>query len=115
MSEKCIHELDLGQCSHCKLPPRGINKTVYVTSGGLAFHNRPDCETLSAGQAEADDKGMNIHPITPVGWGLAFASKRACRNCCPDYRHKQESTPDLYGLNVGVLGMLYSREKERAE
>ena len=38
-----------------------------------------------AGQEEADEKGMNIHPINPVGWGVAFASKRPCRNCCPDY------------------------------
>ena len=85
MSDKCIHDLELGQCSHCKLTPAGINKIVYVTSGGLAFHNRPNCETLMAGQEEADEKGMNIHPINPVGWGVAFASKRPCRNCCPDY------------------------------
>ena len=86
MSEKCIHDLELGQCSHCKLPPRGINRIVYVTSGGLAFHNRPNCETLLAGQEEADEKGMNIHPINPMGWGAAFASKRPCRNCCPEYK-----------------------------
>ena len=87
MSDKCIHDPELGQCSHCKLPPAGINKIVYVTSGGLAFHNRPNCETLMAGQEEADEKGMNIHPITPMGWGAAFATKRACRNCCPGYKH----------------------------
>ena len=87
MSDRCIHDLETGQCSHCKPPPLGINKIVYVSSGGLAFHNRPNCETLASGQEEADNKGMNTHPITPIGWAAAFATKRACRNCCPGYNH----------------------------
>ena len=86
MAERCIHEFEFGQCSHCKLPPKGINKTVYITKGGMAFHNKPNCETLLSGQEEADEKGMNIHPILPIGWGDAMANRRPCRNCCPGYR-----------------------------
>ena len=56
----CIHELAVGQCSHCKEPPIGINKTVYVTKGGMAFHNDSMCETLNSGQAEAEIKGLLI-------------------------------------------------------
>ena len=86
--ESCIHELPLGQCSHCKEAPPGINKVVYVTKGGLALHNDPKCETLNTGQDEADSKGLNIHPINPVGWAEAFNSRRSCRNCCPNYKTK---------------------------
>lgn len=86
--DNCIHELPIGQCSHCKEAPFGINKIVYVTKGGLALHNDPKCETLSSGQDEADSKGLEIHPITPVGWAEAFNSRRPCRNCCPNYKTK---------------------------
>ena len=89
MSELCIHELPIGQCSHCKVPPTGINKTVYVTKGGMAFHNDPKCETLNSGQAEAESKGLEIHPINPIGWGDAFSARRPCRNCCPGYKQNK--------------------------
>ena len=85
MIEICIHEIPMGQCSHCKNPPTGINRIVYLTKGGLAFHNDPKCETLKSGQDEADLKGLEIHPINPVGWAVAFHERRPCRNCCPDY------------------------------
>ena len=86
--DTCIHELPIGQCSHCKEAPIGINKVVYVTKGGIALHNDPKCETLNSGQDEADSKGLNIHPITPVGWAEAFNARRPCRNCCPNFRTK---------------------------
>ena len=88
MSELCIHDFATGQCAQCKEPPRGINKTVYVTKGGLAFHNNWKCETLIAGQAEAESKGLEIHPINPIGWADAWNTRRPCRNCCPDYKGK---------------------------
>lgn len=82
MQEVCIHELPIGQCSFCKAPPSGVNKTVYVTKGGLAFHNSPKCRTLLEGQKEAESKGMDTHPIEPIGWSVAYAERRPCRNCC---------------------------------
>jgi hypothetical protein len=82
----CIHDLPLGHCGYCKEPPFGINKIVYSTKGGLAFHNSNNCETLISGQLEADSKGLDIHPIVPTGWAVAFASRRPCRNCCPDFK-----------------------------
>ena len=88
MPDLCIHEFELGQCAHCKLPPVGVNKIVYVTKGGMAFHNKSNCETLTAGQEEADEKGMNIHPINPIGWADAFKDRRPCRNCCPQYKNQ---------------------------
>ena len=61
--DNCIHELPIGQCSHCKEAPHGINKIVYVTKGGLALHNDPKCETLSSGQDEADSKGAKLEEL----------------------------------------------------
>ena len=84
---ECIHELPHGQCSLCKLPPPGIRNLVYVTKGGLAFHNDYKCRTLLEGQLEAESKGMTVHPINPIQWADAFASRRPCRNCCPDYKN----------------------------
>jgi hypothetical protein len=86
MTELCIHEFPIGQCSHCKVPPTGVNKTVYVTKGGMAFHNDPKCKTLNSGQAEAESNGLDIHPINPIGWSDAFSSRRPCRNCCPNFK-----------------------------
>ena len=89
MSEFCIHELPLEQCGHCKLPPHGINKIVYVTAGGTSFHNRPSCSTLKTGQDEAEAMGKDIHPIRPIGWAVAANDRRACRNCCIAYYEKK--------------------------
>jgi hypothetical protein len=82
MIERCIHDFEPGQCGLCKEPPKGINQIVYVTGGGMAFHNKPNCRTLTQGQTEADDKGLNTHPITPVKWAVAAETRRKCRNCC---------------------------------
>jgi len=84
----CIHEFPIDQCSDCKGPPSGIKRTVYVTKGGYAFHNDPNCETLKAGQEEAEAKGLNTHPISPVGWGSVIRARRPCKNCCPNFETK---------------------------
>lgn len=89
MSELCIHEFPKAQCAYCKSPPIGINKTVYVTKGGLAFHNNWNCATLNSGQAEAEEKGLEIHSINPIGWADALSTRHPCRNCCPDYISKK--------------------------
>lgn len=82
MSDLCIHELPEGQCSHCKLPPRGINKIVYITKGGNTFHNRSNCSTLASGQSKAEEMDLNIHAITPISWSQVANTRKPCRNCC---------------------------------
>lgn len=82
MAGNCIHELPEGQCAHCKLPPKGINKIVYITKGGTTFHNVTFCATLNAGQAEAESLGLNIHPIMPISWAEVSINRKPCRNCC---------------------------------
>ncbi len=82
MSERCIHEFEVDQCGLCKTPPKGIKKVVYITKGGMSFHNNPRCRTLASGQNEAEGKGLDIHPITPVNWAIANETRRQCRNCC---------------------------------
>lgn len=86
VNHKCIHELPLGQCSLCKPPPIGLQRIVYMTAGGLAFHNDHKCRTLLEGQAEAASKGLTIHPINPVLWSDAFSLRRPCRNCCSQFK-----------------------------
>ena len=81
-NERCIHEFATGQCGLCKEPPKGINKIVYITRGGMSFHNNPRCRTLASGQADAESKGLEVHPITPVKWAIADETRRRCRNCC---------------------------------
>jgi hypothetical protein len=82
VTDRCIHEFEIGQCGLCKEPPPGVNPVVYITQGGMAFHNDPRCRTLTEGQLEADGKGLNIHPITPIKWAVANETRRRCRNCC---------------------------------
>ena len=82
----CIHGLQIDYCSPCTPPPMGINKTVYVTKGGMAFHNDSECEALKLGQAEAEYKGLENHPINPTGWANAFNERKPCRTCCQDYK-----------------------------
>jgi hypothetical protein len=82
VEETCLHELPLGQCSICKAPPPGINKIVYITKGGNTFHNITYCAKLSAGQAEAEIKDLNIHAIEPVSYSSVSISRKPCKNCC---------------------------------
>jgi len=86
MSDFCIHEMERDFCIYCRKPPIGINQIVYITKGGQAFHNKPDCASLEIGQDYAYGKGMKNHPVTPVGWGQAYVSKHPCLTCCPDYK-----------------------------
>jgi hypothetical protein len=90
MDELCLHDLPVGQCSHCKQPPHGIYKVVYVTAGGTSFHNIPYCATLKTGQDEAEALGLEIHPINPIGWAEAFNTRKACRNCCSDFIRQEK-------------------------
>jgi hypothetical protein len=82
MADRCIHDFEIGRCGLCKEPPRGINPIVYITTGGMAFHNEPSCRTLTEGQTEAEKKGLEIHPVTPIKWAVAAETRRKCRNCC---------------------------------
>jgi hypothetical protein len=82
MTERCVHDFELGQCGLCKGPPKGINPIVYVTQGGMAFDNKPSCRTLTEGQVEAEKKGLETHPVTPVKWAVGAETRRKCRNCC---------------------------------
>lgn len=81
--DECEHGLRLDRCAYCKQPPVGINKTVYVTDGGFAFHNSKDCEGLRSGQEKAESAEMETHPIVSVPWGHVAALRTRCQYCCP--------------------------------
>ena len=90
MSEKCIHELFIDQCSLCKKPPTGINEIVYTTKSGSVIHNWKDCAWLLEGQAMADNRGMRNHEIVPSKWSQYFGIRGACEWCCATYNIKIE-------------------------
>lgn len=83
MTKRCeLTDLYIDQCGHCQAPPEGINPTVYATKGGQAFHNDPKCEYLASGQNWAEEKGLNTHPINPIGWLNAMTNRSPCELCC---------------------------------
>lgn len=101
MSELCIHELIIEQCSLCKKPPAGINEIVYTTKGGSVIHNWRDCAWLIEGQAMADNMGMRNHDIVPSRWSQYFDSRGACEWCCATYNLKIEDLEVCEILEVG--------------
>ena len=81
-NQRCLHDLLIGQCSHCKKPPWGINPIVYTTKGGDSFHNWNECTYLASGQDYAYSQGMNNHPINPIQWSAVQDSRSPCQWCC---------------------------------
>jgi len=95
MSKRCeLTDLFVDQCGHCKKPPIGLNEIVYITKGGMVFHNDPKCEYLSSGQSFAANKGFEIHPINPIGWMHAMTSRGACELCCLSYHEANLTKPE---------------------
>ena len=80
--KRCIHDFLDGQCGSCAPAPFGINEIVYTTKGGQVFHNWPDCAFLRDGQALADKRGQENHPITPIKWSEVYYAEGACEWCC---------------------------------
>ena len=79
MNETCRHELPKGTYALC-VP--GGTRAVFVTRGGSHYHLSRSCRTLRDGQAEADRRGLNTHPITLQLESHAVVSGRSlCRNC----------------------------------
>ena len=90
---RCIHEFLVNECGSCKAPPDGINEIVYKTSGGLAFHNWPDCAFLREGQFIAEQRDQIIHPITPIKWSYVFYEFGACEWCCALHHKRKMNLP----------------------
>ncbi len=84
-TDRCKHELLMGQCSLCMTPPWGINPIVYTTKGGDSFHNWNECKFLISGQDFAYSKGFDNHPINPVQWSAIQVSRSPCEWCCAIY------------------------------
>ena len=89
-SERCTHDLLLGQCSHCIKTPWGINPIVYTTKGGDSFHNWNECTYLASGQDYAYSQGKNNHPINPIKWSAVQDSRRPCQWCCAIFLASKE-------------------------
>jgi len=81
-SAKCKHGVKRDRCFDCRKPPKGVNAVVYITKGGLAFHNRRDCKVLRMGQKGAESSGLNTHEVTSVAWSQVALERDACLYCC---------------------------------
>jgi hypothetical protein len=81
-STKCKHGVRRDRCFDCRKPPKGVNAVVYITKGGLAFHNSRDCKVLRMGQKSAESSGMNTHEVTSVAWSQVALERDACLYCC---------------------------------
>ena len=88
--QRCLHDLLIGQCSHCMKPPWGINPIVYTTKGGDSFHNWNECTYLASGQDYAYSQGKNNHPINPIQWSAVQDSRSPCEWCCAIFLASKE-------------------------
>jgi hypothetical protein len=62
-----------------------VPRRVWITEGGDAFHLRPDCEALLAGQGYAWRRGQRTHEPQNVAYTTAKADGRgACLHCFPE-------------------------------
>jgi hypothetical protein len=89
-NQRCLHDLLIGQCSHCMKPPWGINPIVYTTKGGDSFHNWSECTYLASGQDYAYSQGKNNHPINPIQWSAVQDSRSPCEWCCAIFLASKE-------------------------
>ncbi len=83
--DECLHGLDMGSCSLCVQPPKGVHNMVWITWGGTHFHNDPECPALEAGQADADVRGDTVHQRKQVSWASIQMERKRCRQCVPRY------------------------------
>lgn len=79
----CIHGVKRDRCVHCRVPPEGVNSTVYITAGGRQYHNRRGCPRISEGQAIARAQGLQNHPVQAMPWSQVVLERDRCPFCCP--------------------------------
>jgi hypothetical protein len=118
-AQRCLHDLLIGQCSHCVKPPWGINPIVYTTKGGDSFHNWNECTYLSSGQDYAYSQGKNNHPINPIQWSAVQDSKSPCQWCCaihlagPDGLKKCKANIDGVWIDALFARAAYEGRKQK--
>jgi hypothetical protein len=77
--ERCKPD-GLEWCSRCK--PHNYPTTVYMTTGGSAFHKSRSCVALMEGQQKVADRGWQPAEVNPVNIQEALGSGRfACLVC----------------------------------
>jgi hypothetical protein len=73
-------------CARCK--PSDLPDTVYMTSGGSAFHATKLCRYLIEGQQKVADRGGTPAPIESVHRNVASRGYSPCLLCFPSHRGK---------------------------
>ena len=77
MPDYCKHELPYDECSICRDP-----KTVWISSGGMAYHYDQHCDALEAGRDKVVERGGVQGEVRPTTRSNAEAEGRgACHTC----------------------------------
>ena len=77
--EECVH--GMGNPQHCVLCKGSSLPNVYVTAGGMSYHQTPNCPNLIKGQAKVE----NPAPIETVPHGSEkMQNRNPCKKCKPE-------------------------------
>lgn len=84
--ERCKHDQVKAWCgeSECMAERKGLPVRVWRTSGGHAFHRRPDCDALGEGQLRAKKNQHETHDVKLVPLSVAMSDRIGdCFHCFP--------------------------------
>ena len=110
-SEECVH--GMGNPQHCVLCKGSSLPNVYVTAGGMSYHQTPNCPNLIKGQAKVE----NPAPIETVPHGSEkVLYKKPCKKCKPEVQGSQRKVnqaklSDLH-ISTSVLQRFEASEKD---
>jgi hypothetical protein len=80
MEEQGVCPHGMGSPDWCSLCNNANKPSVYITSGGMAYHATPSCTALKEGQTLV----ANPAPIQTVVLGSSnVEARKPCRTCKP--------------------------------
>ena len=99
--EECVH--GMGNPQHCVLCKGSSLPNVYVTAGGMSYHQTPNCPNLIKGQAKVE----NPAPIETLPHGSEkVLYKKPCKKCKPKIQGSQRKVDQA--KSKSKLSDLYS-------
>ena len=77
--DRCRHDLPIGMCADCD-PLNAVK--VWISAGGVRFHNSAFCEALARGQRQVEERGGTPDPPREVPLPRAQEEGRTlCETC----------------------------------
>ena len=79
-------------CGFCKctIHKPGNNRSVFITSGGSAYHYDMNCEALEYGQTQVDDRGGVRAERKPAYENIIKFERNPCLVCVPKPKDTDE-------------------------